>query len=58
MSEHTHTNAHPEPDSADEVAADIEDAGPEEVDEVVDSGKLRTSHDDLDDAAGGPMQVP
>lgn len=45
-----------------EIGEEIDASAPEEVDAVVDalpgSGKLDTSHDDLGDAPGGPMQVP
>ncbi|GAB3140553.1 hypothetical protein [Marisediminicola antarctica] len=51
-----------EPTDAGETEAEIDDSAPEALDAVVDalpgSGKLGTSQDDIDDAAGGPMQVP
>lgn len=70
MTDHDRESVTPESEPADaaevegetEIDAEIDDSAPEELDAVVDalpgSGKLDTSQDDLDDAPGGPMQVP
>lgn len=68
MSDHDRERATTESEPTDgtdaeaEVAEDIDDSAPEELDAIVDalpgSGKLTTSLDDLDDSAGGPMQLP
>jgi len=66
MGEHEPARPAPEPIDAAETKAEIDDSAPDEVDAVVDAvvdalpggGKLGTSRNDLDDVAGGLMQVP